>query len=147
MSKEANNAKELNFIRIQIEVARLWAMRHFNPDYMKSDDFFSSLFFVEFPEPDIMKVYPSLMGIRGSLSILYRLHFVGNGNLVWTPEGFPNLPSLIVTGIPVADIQGIVDRVVDEHSSEIEAYIHQSQNRGEDEYGQDVFTPQPPHFD
>lgn len=67
---------------MQIQIAQEWALSHFNAknaeDKRLVDDnmnWAKPSFFVEFPTPDTMRAWPSIMGRKGFLHIDYRLAF------------------------------------------------------------------------
>lgn len=84
---EVTTEEGLKEIRELIDLARRFALKHFNFDGRNETrlvdenlNMFRPSFFVEFPAPDEMLVSPSIMGNPASLWIEYRLHF---NPLVW----------------------------------------------------------------
>lgn len=74
---------DIEVIRQQIDKARQWASIHFNVEDCENkqlvDDnlnFVKPSAFVEFPEPDLMKVQASIMGRKSGVEFTYRLAFV-----------------------------------------------------------------------
>lgn len=75
------NNQDVNSIKMQIQIAREWALEHFNAENAENErlvsyfNFVKPSFFVEFHTPDTMIIWPSIMGRKGFPSIHYRLAF------------------------------------------------------------------------
>lgn len=92
------NNKSLEEIQDDIAYARKWAIEHFNANAVNDTLLDPPAFFVEFPEPDVMRVCPKFYGRSMDIWFTYRLAWIGK-NLAWKTRnpltGAPMSPLVI----------------------------------------------------
>lgn len=85
--------EEIKALWRKINAARKWALRHFNAESAESGKLVDEVdgrivlsrpsFFVEFPRPNTMTVWPAVMGQRTDIAVHYLITFRKDGGVAW----------------------------------------------------------------